>query len=408
MKTHRLRAYLSILGVVAAVGLAIGAAVVWHGGFATAGSNGSGDSSPPEATGKQVPVVLTPARVMTFQDRIVVSGSVLAEKYALVSARIPGTLDAVYVDEGDRVEAGKTRLFQTDSLKLAKAVAIAMHDLTVAESSVQEKQALLEKDLAAQEQAGNDLKRYQQLLQRNAIAAQVVEQQASQCKECNADVKHSQALIALANARLEQTRLNLTIAQKDLTDSLVLAPINGRVSQRLREPGEMAAAGTPVLRIEDLSVLEVSVFLPEECYVRVLPGKTKMQVKVGNVDLGEPEVSYKSPTVHSKLRTFEVKGLVESPPEGVVPGCLAEVAIVTASRAGVGVPAGAVQSRGGQEVVFSVSQGRAKMIPVATGREMQGWCEILDGLSAGVSVISMGQFLVEEGTLVSVVQEDVR
>ena len=75
----------------------------------------------------------------------------------------------------------------------------------------------------------------------------------------------------------------------------------------------MAAAGTPVLRIEDLSVLEVSVFLPEEAYTSVQPGKTKMRIRVGNVDLGERPVSYKSPTVHHKLRTFEVKGLVASP-----------------------------------------------------------------------------------------------
>jgi len=408
MKKPSLKIYLSILAVVIAGALVLGAAAVWQTACATAKLIAAADSAMPETTKKQVPVVLTPARPITFEDRIVVSGSVFSKRFALVSARIPGTLDAVYVDEGDRVEAGKTKLFQTDSLKLAKAVAIAKHDLTVAESSIQEKQALLEKNLAARDQAQNDLKRYQQLLQRNAIAAQTVEQQASQCKECNADVNHTQALIALANARLEQSRLNLTIAEKDLTDSLVLAPISGRVSQRLREPGEMAAAGTPVLRIEDLSVLEISVFLPEEYYARVVPGQTKMRVEVGSVDLGERKVSYKSPTVRSKLRTFEVKGLVESPPDGVVPGCLAEVTIVTDSRQGVGVPAGAVQIRRDKTVVFTVSQNKAKMVPVKTGRDLQGWCEILDGLSAGVPVISMGQFLVEEGTPVSVVQEDVR
>ena len=61
----------------------------------------------------------------------------------MVSARIPGTLDEVLVDEGDRVEAGKTKLFQTDSLKLTKAEAIAKRALEVAEASVEEKLALL-------------------------------------------------------------------------------------------------------------------------------------------------------------------------------------------------------------------------------------------------------------------------
>ena len=399
----------AILALVVVVGgLAFGPNVLSRTDRDAAGAPGEPEPAALETAEKQVPVVLTPARQMTFENRIVVSGSVNAKHYALVSARIPGTLDAVYVDEGDCVEAGKTKLFQTDSLKLTKAVAIAEHDLTVAECAVQEKEALLEKDLSAEAQAQNDVDRYRQLHQRKAIATQVLEQQEAQCKECDADVRHTQALIALAKAQLEQARLNLTIANKDLADSLVVAPISGRVSQRLREPGEMAGAGTPVLRIEDLSLLEVSVFLPEEHYAEVIPGQTTMRVRVGDVDLGDRPVSYKSPTVHPKLRTFEVEGLVESPPKGVVPGCLAEVTIVAHRREGVGVPAGAVQTRGDRSVLFTVEGNAAKMIPVKTGRDMEGWLEILDGVAPGTPVVSMGQTLVDEGTPVSVVEEGVQ
>ncbi len=407
------RAFVTCLAVLAVAGavagaVAFGPAIAGQVDRAGVASPGEAETATAETSGKQVPVVLTPARRMTFEDRVVVSGSVDAKRYALVSARIPGTLDAVYVDEGDRVEAGKTKLFQTDSLKLTKAVAIAEHDLTVAECAVREKEAMLEKDLAAQTQAQNDLKRYEELTRRDALAKQVLEQQQARCKQCGADVKHTEALIALAKAQLEQARLNLTIANKDLADSLVLAPIDGRVSQRLREPGEMAGAGTPVLRIEDLSLVEVSVFLPEEFYAKVVPGQTTMRVRVGEVELGDRPVSYKSPTVHPKLRTFEVKGLIESPPDAVVPGCLAEVTIVASSREGVGVPAGAVQTRADRSVLFTVEEARAKMVPVKTGGDMEGWREILEGVSADTPVVSMGQTLVDDGTLVSVVEEDVR
>ena len=109
------------------------------------------------------------------------------------------------------------------------------------------------------------------MLKTNAVAAQVAEQQETELQQCDADVKHTQALIDLAKAQLEQARLSLTIAEKDLGDSLVVAPVSGWVSERFREPGEMAGAGTPVLRIEDLSLLEISVFLPEEYYAHVVP-----------------------------------------------------------------------------------------------------------------------------------------
>jgi len=362
----------------------------------------------PQATGKQVPVVLSEARTMTFETRIEVSGTVSAERYALVSARIPGVLDAIYADEGDVVEAGETKLFQTDALKVTKAVAIARHDLTVAECSLKETLAQRDKVLANHRLAQSDVRRYEELLKTNAIAAQVVDQQRAQCQACDADIAHVEALLDLADARLEQARLNLTIAEKDLADSLVTAPISGRVSERLREPGEMAAAGTPVLRIEDLARLEVSVFLPEECYAEIVPGETRAEVRVGEGEVGALAVSYKSPTVNPKLRTFEVKTLIESPPQGVVPGRLCRVAIVTDSRPGVGVPAGAVQTRDGKSVVFTVRDGKAAMVAVEPGGEMAGWREILTGASAGMPIVSMGQTLIEEGTPVVVVTEDGR
>jgi RND family efflux transporter MFP subunit len=196
------------------------------------------------------------------------------------------------------------------------------------------------------------------------------------------------------------------MAEKDLADSLVLAPLSGRVSERFKEPGEMAAAGTPVVKIEDLSVLEISVFLPEEYYARVEPGKTQMRIEVSGIDLGARPATYKSPTVNPKLRTFEVKALVESPPAGVAPGCLAEVVIVMDERTGVGVPLMAIGRRGGHSVVFLVEGEQARMVQVKTGRSVGGWTEIVEGdVTAGTPVIRMGQQLVEEGTPVSVVEE---
>jgi RND family efflux transporter MFP subunit len=406
MRTRKFQ-WLTIAGaVIVVVGLALGLGAGWRPVSRSADANE--DATAPSADGsqKRTPVVLTPARQMTFEDRVTASGSVHAKRYALVSARIPGTLDAVFVDEGDAVEAGRTRLFQTDAVKLTKAVAIARQDLTVAECAVQEKQAMLDKNLAAQHQSRNDLERYQELVKRNAIAAQILEKQELHLKECDADVRHTQALIELATAQCEQARLGLTMAEKDLADSLVLSPINGRVSERLREPGEMAGAGTPVLRIEDLSLLEISVFLPEAYYAAVVPGQTEMGVRVGDVDLGLRPVSDKSPTVHAKLRTFKVEGLIESPPAGVVPGCLVEVTIVTDRRRGLGIPLGAVQKRGGNDVVFQVQDGVAHMAAVQKGRQSEGWVEIVSGLSPEAAVVSQGQDLIVEGTPVAIVTEE--
>ena len=62
----------------------------------------------------------------------------------MVSARVSGVLDAIYVDEGDPVEAGKTRLFQTDSLNLKRSEEVAEQQLSVAEHSLKERLANLD------------------------------------------------------------------------------------------------------------------------------------------------------------------------------------------------------------------------------------------------------------------------
>jgi len=371
---------------------------------------GKGDPADPSAAASaepaaQVPVVVTPSRKMLFEEKVVISGNVAAKNEALVSARIPGVLDAIYVDEGDAVEAGKTRLFQTDSLKLTKAVAVARQALEVAECSLAETRARLEQVLAEKDQAERDLARYRELVRQNAVPVQMLERQETGYRAAVAAVKDVEALVALRQAQLEQARLSLAIAEKDLADSLVLAPISGRVSRRFKEPGEMAGAGEPVLKIDDLSVLEVSVFVPAEYYARITTGRTQMRVEINGIDLGTRVVSYKSPTVNPRLRTFEVRSLVESPPAGVAPGCLAEVAVLLEQHEGLGVPSEAIVERGGKSVVFVVQDGKARMVPVKPGGEMDGWREVAEGdLAPGAAVISQGQDLVEQGTPVSVVE----
>jgi len=112
-------------------------------------------------------------------------------------------------------------------------------------------------------------------------------------------------------------------------------------------------------------------------------------------------ITYKSPTIQPKLRTFEVKCLLESPPENFVPGAMAQIAILLEKRTGPGVPSDAIQIRGGRPVVFLVEDHTARMVEVTTGLEMDGWTEIREGtLKENAPVVSMGQFLLNDGAAV--------
>ena len=355
---------------------------------------------------KRVPVVVTHPIRRTFEQVIVTQGNVEAKNVAMVSPRIPGTLEEFFVDEGDTVIAGQTKLFQTDSVKLEQNVTISKHDLAVARCAQQQAQANLEKVSADFDKAELDFKRSERLLEKKATTQDAFEQQQSSYKQLTASRKVAQAQVELAAEQTRQVEAVLAIATKDMADTTVFAPINGEVTMRMAEPGEMGAPGRPVLRIEDTSIAEVSVFLPAAFYPDVTAGQTKMRVQVSGIDLGLKTISYKSPTINAKLRTFEVKCLLKSPPEGIAPGAMARIIGVLESREGLGVPSVAIQQRSGQNVVFAVKDDISHQLIVEPGIEMDGWTEIHKGeLNEDTSVVTMGQYMIEEGTQVTVQKE---
>jgi len=337
----------------------------------------------------------------------VVQGNLEAKNRALVASRIEGTIERIFVDEGDAVQADKTPLFQIDALKLRKAVEIRKYELAVARCALREKEASLERTKVQLEKAQIDFERSKKLLKRDAVTEDEFERYETQLKEVQALVKHGQSLIDLSAEQLRQAGASVVMAEKDMHDALVVAPISGRVSQRFQEPGEMAKVGDSVLRIDDLSLIEVSAFLPAQYYPRVVPGKLKMRVRVDAINLGEQTITYRSPTIDPKLRTFEIKCELKNPPDGVAPGGMANIEVLLQRRQALGVPTAAVTMRRDHDVVFTIKNDAARMVDVTPGLETDGWTELQsEGLAEGAPVVTMGQFLLNDGTPVAVQKDE--
>jgi len=362
---------------------------------------------PEQAAAEQrIAVVTTPAAMRGFKRSLVVQGNVEARNFAMVSARVPGTIETIYVDEGDAVTADETKLFQTDAVALEQNVQIGRHNLTVATCAKREALASLEKTRADFHKAELDHGRFQRLFEQKAVTADAFEQQQSRYQQLTAAVKLAEAQVDLTAAREDQAKAALAIAEKNLADATIYAPISGTVSERLQEPGEMGNPGEPVLRIDDTTVVEVAAYLPAEYYAEVRSGQTAMEIQISGIDPGTQTVTYKSPTIDARLRAFEVKCVLTNPPEGITPGAMARIAVVLESRKGLGIPSAAIQQRGGRAVAFVVTDGVAHQVPVTTGIESDGWTEIRDSdLAEKAAVVTMGQYMVEEGTPVNIQQE---
>ena len=356
---------------------------------------------------RTVPVVLTKVKRVNFEERLVVQGNVEAKNRAMVSPRIPGTIEKIFVNEGDQVIEGKTKLFQTDSVKLQKVLDIQKQGSKVSHYELLEEKANLERVKADFHKAKLDYQRAQRLYQKKTITPNEFELQESRFKQTEALLTHAKTLVDLKTQLEQQAKVSLQIAEKDLRDSLVYAPITGKVSMRLSEPGEMGQPGKPIIKIEDPSLIEVSAFLPAQYYHQVIPEKTEMRIMVYDLDVGKQKIHYKSPTIDQKLRTFEIKCPLVNPPEGVVPGVMANIEVVLQEKSGLGIPSSAVQMRSGRPVVFVVRGETAHMVAVKTGLETDGRLELLEGeLAENKPVVTMGQFLLNEGSAVRIQKEE--
>jgi RND family efflux transporter MFP subunit len=304
------------------------------------------------------------------------------------------------------VVAGKTLLFVVDDEKLRKEVEMARQTLGAARFAREQSAAGLQRAEVELRRAEKDLGRFRSLRDENAVSLSRYDDAEALRDQLLSLRRASAKGLALAGEEERKAAAALRIAERNLRDARAYAPLSGRVSRRMAEPGEMGSKGKPVIRIDDVSDIEASAFLPGQVYPRVLRGKTRIRVGVqglGEGDpgrwLGEAPVSYKSPVVDPTLRTFEVKCRLSGDGERIVPGCLVDLRILLGERRGPGVPSEAVLERGGRKVVFRAEGRVARMVPVETGLESEGWTEIRKGnLRPGSPVVTKGQFLLNDGS----------
>lgn len=343
-----------------------------------------------------------PAEPRDFERRLTVQGTLEAKNYANVASRADGNLDAIWVDEGDAVVAGETALFQIDAANRQNALAIAEQDLAVAQASLAVAEASARKTEAEARKATLDYKRYERLHKDGKVSDNEFEAAEVQHESAKAGIAVAQAQVDLAGRQVKQAEAAVSIARKNFDDAKIFAPISGVVSSRTAEPGEQMAVGRVILRIDDLSTVEAAAFLPAQYYPDVTPGKTQFHLRVNGREAGTDTVTYRSPTINTTLRTFEIKGKVDAASDLAVPGNMADLTIVFETRQGLGVPSAAILVRAGKPTVFVVQDGKAVSREVQTGLQNDAWTEILSGLEAGETVVTEGQTQLRDGMAVDV------
>ncbi len=213
-----------------------------------------------------------------------------------VAAKTAGRLVKVLVDEGDFVTAGQIVAYMdTDELnaqlKEAKAnLIMAETAVATAESTVNQRQSEKSAAEATVKQrdseldlASKNLVRGEELIKKNAIAAEELDTRKSAFYGAKAAVSAANANVAaadaalvsakstviLAKATVEATKAKVERLEVDINDCTLKAPRDGRVQYRIAQPGEVLAAGGRVLNMIDLTDVYMTFFLPTAAAGRV-------------------------------------------------------------------------------------------------------------------------------------------
>ena len=318
------------------------------------------------------------------------TGYVTARREATVSAQITGTVSEVLIEEGDRVKAGQVlgRLDDT-----AQRAALAQ-----AQAQWHSTQALLVQYEAQLAQSRRDVQRDEDLVKRNLVSEQAVEQARTQVDTQAAQVQaqHKQIDVAAANVRAAQVQLDYCT---------VRAPFDGVVIAKAAQVGEiispLSAGGgftrTGIGTLVDMDSLEIEVDVNEAYINRVEPGQPVESVLNAYPDWRIPShVIAIIPTADRSKATVKVRISLDVKDPRIVPDMGARVSFleqnnnaaqVSQRARGVLVPAAAVRKDGEQDVVFIARDHRAARRAVTLGGTSGEQRQVLAGVSAGEAVI---------------------
>lgn len=214
----------------------------------------------------------------------------------------------------------------------------------------------------------------------------------------------------ISKQQLDQVKAQLDVAQTALNNlgenTRLTSPINGEVTVRNYDPGDMAG-GQPILTIENINPVKVIINVSESFYSQVVKGMpAKVQVDALSDEVFEGKVSLIHPTLNPVSHTFPVEIEVNNSDQRLRPGMFSRVTMNFGTNDRPLVPDMAVlkQTGSNDRYVFVEKDGKAVYTLVQLGTRIEDKYEIVSGLIAGDRVIVQGNAGLIDGTEVEVVE----
>ncbi|MCR4286520.1 MAG: efflux RND transporter periplasmic adaptor subunit, partial [Deltaproteobacteria bacterium] len=269
--------------------------------------NGAETGAPPQVL--SVSALMAKAEARAIERTVETTGTLDASEEALVGSEAAGTVEKLFVDLGDRVEAGDV---------------MAIVDQREAELNIRDSAATFDsaektvlKELARKEDSAASLKRYEELYKEALVSQAQFDGVKTQSDVAAAS--YNEAL-----SKLEGAKARLSMSKKKFSDTVLKAPISGEVSKRYVSAGEVIRAQAPAFRLVSSRSLKLRGTIPEAFVPLVLPGQ---EITVTVAAYGDRQfkgiIKRVGPEVNPSTRTLDIEAIVPNPDNVLKPGFFA-------------------------------------------------------------------------------------
>ena len=383
-------------------------------------------------------------RARDLEALVTASGTIQAKRFVNMSAVQMGRVTRLAVEEGDRVKEGQF-LLQIDPMSLRGTVQRGEAAVAGAREALAQARVGIETARANLQLAQETAKRQRDLWAQGLTTKEQLDQAESALTVRQTEVRARQAEMARAEQQIRQEAATLDTSRYNLSQVTLSAPFDGIVTRRNIEEGEnvvvgtMNNAGTQLLTIADMSVIEAEVEVDETEIPSVKVGQiAKVTIDAlrdrtftGKVtEIGNSPIQLAGTAQAGQQATnFKVTVTIDGTIDEARPGFTCSAQITTATRdnvvavpiqamavrelvydsagkvvrapreegrrrprsveptaAAAELPAG--QTRKETEGVFVLRDGRAEFVPVKVGIAGDRYFEVLEGLKAGDQVIT--------------------
>jgi HlyD family secretion protein len=189
-----------------------------------------------------------------------------------LSSLYAGRILEVRPQLGDVVRAGDTLVvLDTELLRLQRAESEANRRSLHAQREVAHD--ALEQGRSNLDLADTTLERTRALLEQGSVTRQQLDEAQTKRDVAAAQVSAAEHQLDALTAEEAKLEALLAVYDRQIRDGVIMSPANGTIILRNAEPGEFAAPGAVLLRLADLTRLELRVFLAEQDLARVKIGQ---------------------------------------------------------------------------------------------------------------------------------------